>query len=120
MANTVRIEKITSEIQKALSQILRNDVRDQRVSELFGSLTLVELTRDLRHAKVFVSVYGSEEEQKEFMDGLQSAQGFIRSELGKRVRLRFIPELHFKLDIALEQGAKILSLLDNLKAKGEL
>lgn len=120
MANAIRIEKITSEIQKVISHILQNEVHDQRVSEHFGSLTRIDLTRDLRHAKIYISVYGSVEEQAEFMEGLDSAKGFIRSELGKRVRLRFIPELHFKLDHSLEKGAQVLSLLDELKAKGEL
>lgn len=120
MANTVRVEKITSEIQKALSHILRNEVRDQRVTENFGSLTRIDLTNDLRHAKIFISVYGSEEAKKEFMSGIESAQGFIRSELGRRVRMRYTPELHFKLDNSLEEGSRILALLDDLKAKGEL
>jgi ribosome-binding factor A len=120
MANTIRVEKITAEIHKALSDILRTEVHDVRVAEHFGSITRVELTRDLRHAKVFVSVFGEEENKKSFMDGLASAKGFIRGELGNRVRLRCIPELHFKLDLSLEEGAKIISLLENMRAQGQL
>ncbi|MGV3526832.1 MAG: 30S ribosome-binding factor RbfA [Candidatus Sericytochromatia bacterium] len=120
MANSIRIEKITSEIQKALSQILQFEVHDHRVREHFGSITLVEVARDLKHAKVFVSVFGTPEEEKDFMQGLASAKGFIRSELGRQVRLRAIPELHFKLDHSLAEGSRIISLLDDMKAKGQL
>lgn len=120
MANSIRVEKVTSEITRALSDILRNEVSDQRIHDHFGSITRVEVTRDLQHAKVFLSVFGSAEEQAAFMDGIFSAQGFIRGELGKRIRLRFVPELHFKFDKSFEEGSKILALLDDMKSKGEI
>ena len=120
MANSIRIEKVTAEIQRALSHILQFEVHDSRVSEHFGSITRIDLSRDMRHAKVFVSVYGPDDEQAEFMEGIESAKGFIRGELGKRVRLRSIPELLFKLDHSLAEGTRILSLLDDMKARGEL
>lgn len=120
MAKPVRVEKVTSEIEKILSLILQHDVHDSRVSEHFGSITRVEMTGDLRHAKVMVSVWGSEDEKKSFMEGLESAKGFIRSELGRQTMLRFVPALHFKLDRSYEESAKVISLLDQLKAQGEL
>jgi len=120
MANQIRLEKVSAEIQKILSQILRFEVSDTRVSEHFGSITRVEVTGDMKHSKVFVSVFGSEEDQKDFMQGLASAKGFIRSELARQTRLRYVPELHFKLDKSFEEGAKVLSILDQLKAQGEL
>lgn len=120
MANPIRVEKVSSEVEKVLSLIMQNDVHDQRVSEHFGSITRVELTGDLKHAKVFISVYGSEEDKRSFMEGLDSAKGFIRSELGKQTTLRYVPALHFKLDRALEEGARVISLLDEMKARGEL
>ena len=120
MANSIRIEKVTSEIQKALSQIIQTDVRDVRVQEHFGSITRIDLSRDMQYARVFISVYGPAEDQKDFMEGLESAKGYIRSELGRRVRLRVVPELNFKLDHALEQGTRVLSLLNEMKERGEL
>lgn len=120
MANSIRIEKVSSEIQKALSQIIQNEVRDVRVQENFGSITRIELSRDMQYARVFISVYGPEEDQEDFMAGIESAKGFIRSELGRRVRLRVVPELNFKLDRAIEQGSRVLSLLDEMKSRGEL
>lgn len=120
MAKQIRIEKVTAEVQRNISDIIRNDVNDSRVYEKFGSVTLVELTRDLQHAKIFISVYGSDEEKAEFMAGIESAKGYIRSELSKRVRFRSVPQLHFKLDASLEEGSRILSLLNQLKADGEL
>lgn len=120
MPNAVRIEKIAAEMQKSLSQILQQEVKDSRVSEHFGSITRVEVTKDLKHAKVYVSVFGPAEDQSAFMAGLESAKGFIRTELGRQVRLRAIPDLHFKLDQSLAEGSRILSLLDDMKAKGQL
>jgi ribosome-binding factor A len=120
MAKPIRVEKVSSEIERVLSLILQHDVHDSRVSEHFGSLTRVDLTGDLKHAKVLVSVYGSEEDKRSFMEGLESAKGFIRSELGKQTTLRYVPALHFKLDRSFEEGAHVISLLDDLKAKGEL
>lgn len=120
MANTLRVEKITAEVQRAISEILRSEVHDTRITEHFGSITRVEVTRDLRHAKIFISVFGDTEKQQAFMDGLESAKGFIRSALGQRMRLRHIPELHFKLDLSLERGAHVLSLLDHMRTQGQL
>lgn len=120
MAKPIRVEKVTSEIEKVLSLILQHDVHDSRVSENFGSITRVDLTGDLRHAKVLISVMGDEEDKRAFMEGLESAKGFIRSELGRQTMLRFVPALHFKLDRSFEEGARVISLLDQLKAQGEL
>ena len=120
MAKPIRIEKVTSEIEKVLSLILQHDVHDSRVAEHFGSITRVDLTGDLKHAKVYVSVYGDEDDKRAFMEGLESAKGFIRSELGRNTLLRYVPALHFKLDRALEEGARVISLLDKLKDQGEL
>ncbi len=119
MAKSIRVEKVSAEIQKLLSQILRDEVHDERVQEHFGSIVEVDVTGDLRHATVKVSVYGEEDDKKVFMEGLNSAKGFIRSELGRRLRLRGVPELHFKLDRGLEAGAKMLSYIDQLKAEGK-
>jgi ribosome-binding factor A len=120
MAKSIRLEKVSAEVQRVLSQILQFGVRDLRVQDHFGSITRVELTGDMKHAKIFISVFGSEAEQKDFMEGLASARGFIRSEMAAQLRLRAVPELHFKLDKSFEEGARVLSILDELKARGDL
>ena len=119
MAKSIRSEKVSAEIHKLLSQILREEVQDDRVQSYFGSILSVDVTGDLRHATVKVTVYGNEDEKIAFMEGLASAKGFVRSELGRRIRLRGVPELHFKLDRGIEEGAQMLSYIDKLKAEGK-
>lgn len=119
MGKSIRAEKVSAEILKLLSQILRDEVRDERVKEHFGSILTVDVTGDLRHATIKVSVLGDDSEKDAFMEGLQSAKGFMRSELGKRLRLRSVPDLHFKLDRGIEEGSKMLAYIDQLKAEGK-
>jgi ribosome-binding factor A len=88
-------------------------VKDPRVG--FASITHVEVSGDLRHAKVFVSVMGTPEEQKETMKGLKNANGFLRHELATRLVLRYMPELAFKLDTSIEEGARILALINQVE-----
>ena len=95
-------------------------MHDARILSHFASITKVIVTGDLKHAKVHISVYGDPDSKKEFMSGVKSAQGFIRSELAKRMTLRFVPELHFILDASIEEGANVLDLLEQLRIKGEL
>lgn len=119
MGKSIRAEKVSAEILKLLSQILREEVRDARVTEHFGSILTVDVTGDLRHATIKISVYGSDEEKIDFMEGIESAKGFIRKTLGKNARLRTVPELHFKLDVGIEEGSKMLAYIDQLKAEGK-
>ncbi|NLW24739.1 MAG: 30S ribosome-binding factor RbfA [Clostridia bacterium] len=110
----VRTNRIAEEIKRELSQIIRSELKDPRVSGIV-SITGVEVSGDLKYAKVFVSHYGEKEQQKEVIQGLEKATGFLRSELGKRIRLRIVPELIFKLDESLEYGNKISELLSQIK-----
>ncbi|GHO83043.1 ribosome-binding factor A [Dictyobacter formicarum] len=96
-----------------LSELIRTRLKDPRVG--FASITRVEVSGDLRHAKVFVSVMGTPEEQKETMSGLKNASGFLRHELASRLTLRYMPELSFKLDTSIEEGARILSLINQVE-----
>jgi ribosome-binding factor A len=109
MPNTHRQEKLGELIAAELSELLRTRLKDPRVG--FASITHVEVSGDLRHAKVFVSVMGSEEEQAASMRGLKNAGGFLRHELASRIVLRFMPELTFKLDTSIAEGARILELI---------
>lgn len=113
MPNAYRQEKLGELIAAELSDLLRTRVKDPRVG--FASITRVEMSGDLRYAKVFVSVMGDSEEQKETMKGLKNANGFLRHELASRLTLRFMPELVFKLDHSIEEGSRILELINNVE-----
>src|SRR6266571_3678093 len=105
MPNPHRQERLGELIAIELSDLLRTRVKDPRVG--FASITHVEVSGDLRHAKVFVSVMGSPEEQGATMKGLKNATGFLRHELAGRLVLRFMPELVFKLDTSIAEGTRI-------------
>jgi ribosome-binding factor A len=106
------LQRINEDIQRVLSTLLRN-IKDPRVKQGIISVTAVDTTSDLRHAKVFLSVYDLQSE-KEFKKGLKSASGFLRRELGQSLNLRYTPQLQFELDKSLERGARINTLLSEL------
>jgi ribosome-binding factor A len=110
MPNPHRQEKLGELIAVETSDLLRTRMKDPRIG--FASITHVEVSGDLRHAKIFVSVMGSEEEQNDTMKALKHAAGFLRHELAGRLVLRFMPELVFKLDTSIVQGARILELIN--------
>lgn len=112
-----RADRVGDQIRAEVSDILLKKIRDPRVG--FASLTRVELSDDLKHAKVFVSVLGDAESKKETIKGLRSASHFIKGELGKRLKLRYIPDLFFILDESIEKGAHILDILRKLDIKHE-
>ena len=111
MANN-RLARTNDDIQRVLSELLRN-VKDPRVQQGMISVTRVETTGDLRYAKVWLSVYGMENE-KEFRRGLKSASGWLRKELASSMNLRYTPELVFELDHSIEYGAHISELISSL------
>ena len=113
MPNVYRQEKLGELIAAELSELLRTRVKDPRVG--FASITRVEVSGDLRHAKVFVSVMGSPEERDATMQGLKNATGFLRHELATRLVIRFMPELVFKLDKSIEEGSRILELIHQVE-----
>ncbi|MDY6917769.1 MAG: 30S ribosome-binding factor RbfA [Chloroflexota bacterium] len=107
---TRRTERINDLIREQISELLHRQVKDPRLS-CFLTVTRVNTSVDLRHAKVFVSVMGSEEEKKAAMAGLDSASGFLYRELRGRLSLRRMPELRFQLDRSMERGAEVLDLM---------
>ncbi len=109
MAGNPRAVRVGEQMRDELAQLLRDEVKDPRIG--FVSIVKVEVSRDLRHAKIYVSVLGDEQQKKDTMAGLASATGFLRSELAKRLRLRYTPELHFHLDESIEHGQRIAQLL---------
>lgn len=115
MAKQLRIEKLQELIKQEMSKMLLTDLKDPRIG--FVTVTDVEMTGDLREAKIYVSVMGGDEQVKSSLEGLQSALGFIRREIGQRVRLRFTPEISFALDTSLDYGDHIQKLL--LQVEGD-
>ncbi|MDW7650592.1 MAG: 30S ribosome-binding factor RbfA [Bacillota bacterium] len=112
-----RAHRVGEEIKREVSDILRNEMKDPRTSKMI-SVTDVLVTRDLRHAKLFVSVFGSDEEQEETLKALVKATGFIRTEIGRRIRLRHTPEISFHLDKSIAYGAHINQILREIQPSG--
>lgn len=111
--NSNRLIRINQEVMHDLTNILRGDLKDPRVSPL-TSVVKVDTTADLKFCKVYVSVMGEEREQKDTMEGLKSSAGHIRSELAHRTNLRNTPQLSFVLDHSIEYGAEISALIDKV------
>jgi len=107
-----RSERVGDQIKQEIADILMRKIKDPRIG--FVTVTDVDVSRDLRNAKVFVSIYG--DNKKETLKGLESASVFIRSELGSRMRMRCVPELIFRFDPAVEEGAHIMQLLKNIES----
>lgn len=114
MATDRRIARVAEMIRREVSQLLFSGIKDDRVGMGMVSVTHVDVAGDLQHAKVFVSIYGTDEAKSAAMAGLKSATGFVRSELGSRMRLRRTPEILFIEDASIEQGTKVLSLINRL------
>lgn len=108
----MRTNRVAEQMKKEVGEILNRKIKDPRVG--FVTVTDVELTNDLQHATVFISVLGNEEEKQDTLIGLAKASGFIRSEVGKRIRLRKTPEIMFQFDEAHEYGNRIDSILRKL------
>lgn len=104
-----RPEKVREFIKEQVGEIIQQYLKDPRIG--FVSVTDVEVSADLRHAKVFVSVLGNEQAKADTMAGLESAQGYVRGELSRRLQMRFTPEIMFRLDESIERGTRVVSLL---------
>ncbi len=105
-----RPQRVAAQIQRELAQLIQFEVKDPRV----GLITIsgVEVSRDLSHAKIFISMLESGHEVDEALKGLNSASGFLRRELGKRMIMRVVPNLHFVYDASVERGANLSALID--------
>jgi ribosome-binding factor A len=114
MATDRRVARVAELIKREISQMVMSGIKDDRVGMGMVSVTDVKLSGDLQHAKVFVSIYGTDEAREGTMAGLQSATSYVRSELGRRVRLRRTPEVVFVEDRSLERGTQVLGLINRL------
>ncbi|OLS42112.1 30S ribosome-binding factor RbfA [Bacillus sp. MRMR6] len=107
-----RANRVGEQMKKELSDIIGRKIKDPRIG--FVTVTDVQVTGDLQQAKVFISVLGDEEQKENTLKGLAKAKGFIRTEIGNRIRLRKTPEIQFEWDDAMEYGNRINSLLHQL------
>lgn len=110
MAREQRLRRIADQIQRELSRLLRRELKDPRVG--FITLTGVEVSPDLAHAKVFFTTLGDAQSLSRTEEGLKRAAGFLRAQLGGRLKLRVTPELQFRHDPTVEHGARLSQLID--------
>ena len=110
---TQRTDRLDSQIQQELMELLQREMKDPRLG--FATITRVETARDLGHARVFVSVYGSEEERARSMSALQDAAPWLRRKLAERLEIRTVPQLILKRDESIEAGDRVLRLLHQLE-----
>lgn len=115
----VRVSQIGEEIKRVISQLLRTKIKDPRISDMV-SITEVRVTNDLSFAKVFVSVFGTEDEKNDTLEGLRNAEGFIKKEIGRNVKMRIMPKLIFELDDSVEESLRLEKILEEIKTKEEL
>ena len=113
-----RIERISEEVRREVSNIILNELKDPRVSKMI-SVTNASVTKDMRYAKIFVSIMADDEEKKSVFEGLKNSAGFIRKEIGNRINLRYTPEVIFEIDNSIEYGMKISSLLKQISSEKE-
>jgi ribosome-binding factor A len=113
MATSRRSQRLALQIQHEISTMLLRNVKDRRIGMV--TITGVDLSPDLRHARVYVSCMGTDQERAGTMAALSHAAGWIRHELGQRIRMKFLPELVFLTDASLEYGERIDRLLDEIK-----
>jgi ribosome-binding factor A len=114
MATDRRVARVAELMRREASQLLMNGIKDDRVGTGMVSVTDVVVSGDLQHAKIFVSIYGSDEDRATTMEGLNSATRFVRSQLGQRMGLRRTPEVVFVEDISLARGTEMLTLINRL------
>lgn len=117
MATNRRVSRVAELIRREVSQMLLHGIKDDRVGTGMVSVTDVDVSGDLQHAKIYVSIYGTEDAKAQTMAGLKSATGYVRSELGSRVRLRRTPEVVFIEDESIERGNRVLSLLNQIRSQ---
>lgn len=108
-----RIEKVNQALKKEISQIVHNEIRDPRLG--FVTITQVQISQDLRYAKVSFSVLGDIAEVENAEKGIESAAGFIRKLIGERIKMRYTPEISFRLDTSCEYSVRIYEQLERIK-----
>ena len=111
--NSIKNTRINGEVMKELSLIIRQEIKDPRI-HMMTSVTSVEVAPDLKTCKAYISVMGSDEEKKDTIAGLRSAEGYVRRQLAKRLNLRNTPEIQFVLDQSIEYAVHMSRLIDEV------
>ena len=111
--NSIKNTRINMEVQREVSEIIRTEIKDPRIHPM-TSVTSAQVTPDLKYCKVYISVLGDEEAGKSTIEGLKSAEGYVRRELARRVNLRNTPEIRFILDQSIEYGVNMTRLIDEV------
>lgn len=111
--NSMKNTRINGEVQRVLAEVIRGEIKDPRISPL-TSVVAVEVAPDLKTCKAWISVYGDEQAKKDTLDGLKSAEGFIKNQLAKTINLRNTPEIHFIVDESIAYGVRMSKLIDDV------
>jgi ribosome-binding factor A len=112
-----RVDRVSGLLKEEIGRLIQRELKDPRIGLV--SITKVVLSRDLRYAKVFFSTYGDEAAKQRSLEGLRSALGFIRGELGRRLNLRYIPELDLRIDESMEYAFHIEEIIHQIKKEQE-
>lgn len=112
--NSIKNTRINMEVHRELSEIIRTEIKDPRVSSAMTTVVAVEVTPDLKYCKAYISVLGGEEAAQNAVAGLKNAVGYIRRELARRINLRNTPEISFVLDQSIEYGVNMSRLIDEV------
>jgi ribosome-binding factor A len=118
MTEKKRVKRLNSLLKEVLSEVIRNEVKDPRMAPLV-TVANVDISNDLHHAKVYVSIIGTDKERRETLEALESAAGFIGIHAAKKVTMRYFPTLTFKLDTTVDEQMKIDALLDKIHREEE-
>jgi len=109
----IRSKRVEGQLKKEISKILQEDLKDPRIG--FVTITRIELTGDLRYAKIYFSIMGDDAAKEEGLEGIKSAKGFIRKLIAERIRLRYVPELYFKLDNSIDYSINLEKTFERIK-----
>ncbi len=112
---STRLERVQRQLLRETSVVLKEEMKDPRIG--FVTVTEAQLSPDFRHAKIFVSILGSRDEQEETFQVLQKASGFVRAQIGQRIRLRYTPEITFMRDDSIEHVDRIFRIMNEIKTK---
>ena len=112
-----RPERVQEALRQEISNIVQREIKDPRLG--FITITKVDLTKDLRYARIYFSVLGENKDKLLALKGLNSAKGYIKGLIGDRIKLRFMPQIEFRIDTSLEHTKEIYDILDKLKKERE-
>lgn len=114
-----RASRINEEVKKVISSTIRTDLKDPRIASM-TSIVDVDVTRDLSFVTVYISVLGSDKEQRETLEALKKASGYLRREIGRKIKLRIVPEVIFKMDTSIQKSFEIFETLSKYREANEI